>query len=540
MNPGSALANVLWLASGVGHVKLFGDALSNPAAAQQDWLRAQLVRHAASDFGQRHDFAAIHDVASYVRQIPLTEYGAIERDIRRIANGEADVLARGPVTHLAPTSGSTGGRKLIPFSPSLTNAFNAAVFQWLFDLVRQRPGIMAGPAYWSISPLAEPEPRPDGIHPSGVPAQPAGVPAQPAGVPIGFADDADYLGGSRAWLVREVMAVPSSVRAVSDTRAFWRLTLLALLRQRGLRLISIWHPSFLDLLTNAAEEVWPELVGAVGSGMNPWEDALSPASRPAWLANPDPGRSAELKRIGAREWPRWWPQLQVVSCWGEQAAEPGWRALVRRLPQVVVQAKGLLATECVVTIPWQDDKPLAVMSHFFEFLDEGGEPRLAHQLVPGRSYEVVVTNGGGLWRYRLGDVVECTGHVEATPSLRFVGRARVSDLRGEKLSEAFVAGVLAALWPANRRPSYAALKACDRDGHAGYELLVSPDGFSSGSELGPRLDMALAANPHYALARRLGQLSPVTVVIVSADASVEELRAVRGRIGDAKPQVLLG
>jgi hypothetical protein len=69
---------------------------------------------------------------------------------------------------------------------------------------------------------------------------------------------------------------------------------------------------------------------------------------------------------------------------------------------------------------------------------------------------------------------------------------------------------------------------------------VSPDGnVSSGADLERRLDAALSANPHYALTRRLGQLSPVRVVIVSADAALEELRAVSGRIGDAKPQVLL-
>jgi hypothetical protein len=231
----------------------------------------------------------------------------------------------------------------------------------------------------------------------------------------------------------------------------------------------------------------------------------------------------------------WWPKLQVVSCWGEQAAEPGWRALVRRLPDVLVQPKGLLATECVVTIPWRGEQPLAVTSHFFEFLDEHGEVRLAHQLERGRRYEVVVSNGGGLWRYRLGDVVECTGHVGNTPSLRFVGRARVSDLRGEKLSEPFVADVLRQLWSADNRPAFATLRARDHDGVAGYDLFLPVGAESSGAELERRLEMALAANPHYALARRLGQLSPVRVVTVASDGSMEH----GGRIGDAKPRVLV-
>jgi hypothetical protein len=515
--PGPLLANALWLTGGLAAARRFHAALNDPEAAQEAWLRRQLVRHARSAWGRRHEFESIRDVATFVRRLPLIEYDDIDQFVRRIGTGEPDILACGPVTHLAPTSGSTGARKLIPFTSGLTAAVSAAVFPWMLDLVRQRPAIVGGPAYWSISPLTTPEPT-DGV--------------QPSGVPTGFADDAEYLGAARAWLVRQAMAVPSSIRFATDTEAFWRLTLLALLRERDLRLISIWHPSFLELLTAAAVPAWPDLVDAVRTGENPWERALPRGAFPASRA--DPTRAAELARIGPDDWPSWWPRLQVVSCWGEQAAEPGWRELVRRVPNVLVQPKGLLATECVVTIPWRAEKPLAVTSHFFEFLDEQGEPRLTHQLERGQRYEVVVTNGGGLWRYRLGDIVECSGHVGKTPSLQFVGRARVSDLRGEKLSEAFVADVLRQLWTGDERPAFATLQARDHDGVAGYELLLPAGADSSGGALERRLDAALAANPHYAHARRLGQLSPVSVVTAASD----PWRDVGGRIGDAKPRVL--
>src|SRR5690606_26082493 len=140
--------------------------------------------------------------------------------------------------------------------------------------------------------------------------------------------------------------------------------------------------------------------------------------------------------------------------------------------------------------------------------DDAGEIRRAHELEVGRQYEVIVTNGGGLWRYRLGDVVECTGHLAATPTLRFLGRVGVvSDLRGEKLAEPFVAEALRSLWE-GRLPEVATLRAYERHGQAGYELLVSGDRGGAPDELALRLDRVLQANPHYALARRLGQLAP--------------------------------
>jgi hypothetical protein len=279
-------------------------------------------------------------------------------------------------------------------------------------------------------------------------------------------------------------------------------------------------------------------------------EALPAGARAAFRAAPDPGRASELRRVGAHDWARWWPQLQVVSCWGDQAAAGGWQRLRSALPGVLVQPKGLLATEGVITIPYGNARPLAVTSHFFEFVDEQGDVRLAHQLQRGRCYEVVLSNGGGLWRYRLGDVVECTGAVHATPSLRFVGRAGVvSDLRGEKLSEAFVAQALRALWSDGAAPEYAALHASDAPGTARYELHLSADwAFAVGEDVGAanrreelasRLELTLGANPHYALARRLGQLQPLRVVLVPAGAARAELASSAGRLGDAKPRVLV-
>jgi hypothetical protein len=123
-------------------------------------------------------------------------------------------------------------------------------------------------------------------------------------VPVGFADDAEYLGGLRSWLVRQALAVPSDLRHERDVERFWKRTLVCLLGRRDLRLISIWHPSFLDLLLEAAQRHWEELCDAM-----------------------EKHRASELRRIGPDAPERWWPRLRVISCWGEQAAEPGWRAL---------------------------------------------------------------------------------------------------------------------------------------------------------------------------------------------------------------------
>lgn len=548
MNIGATLANTAWLLSSRAATTDFHRGLRDPALAQQAWLTRQLTRDADSEFGQTHDFATLRGYDDFARRVPLSDYADVESAVTRIRRGARAVLGSSPVTHLVPTSGSSGARKLIPFTADLARAFDAAIAPWMADLVCQRPGVRGGPAYWSISPLTDStgDETADWASASG-----AATISPPGSIPVGFADDTEYLGGSKAWLLRRVLAVPSSVRHVRSDSEFWALTLLALLQRADLRLVSVWHPSFLELLVGQAKRFWSELTGAIASGANPWLAALPAGVRREWQAKPLPLRARTLERLGPDAWERWWPQLEVVSCWGEQAAAPGWRRLKERLPRVLVQPKGLLATEAVVTVPVGGALPLAITSHFFEFESlADGTIRRAHELERGAQYAVIVSNGAGLWRYRLGDVVECSGLLAATPSLRFLGRRdAVSDLRGEKLSEPFVAECLRVLWEDGAVPDpsgmrTAVLRAVDDGSAGGYELLLADEIPANVRDaLAQRMDNLLHANPHYTVARRLGQLSPVRAVPVDAAFAMNDVhrqadaRAVR--LGDIKPRVLI-
>lgn len=520
---GAGLANALWWGRGAVAARQFAAALRAPREAQWRLLSRTLQAHRGSEYGARFGFGAVTSEREYRARVPLVGYDDLAPHVERIHLGAPRVLISSLVTHLAPTSGSTGARKLIPFTAELQRGFRTAVDAWWGDLIRQRPSLLGGPSYWSISPLEQP-----------IAADASGA------VRVGFSDDADYLGGAGAWLVRRALVVPAAVRHVREMDPFWGLTLVALLRRRGLRMLSVWHPSFVELLVENAERSWDAVLEVIASGrLAAWGDALPPAAREHWHAAPAPTRAAELRGIGPRRWPEWWPALAAVSAWGDQAAAPGFARLRAAAPRALVQAKGLLATEGVVTIPFRGDYPVAINSHYFEFMDRAGAVRGVHELERGGQYEVVLTNGGGLWRYRLGDVVECTGHLAATPTLRFVGRAgRVSDLRGEKLSEAFVAEVLRGLWKGGEALP-AVLRAYDDRATAGYELSVPEAVAIADPGLAARCEEGLAANPHYALARRLGQLKPLRIVIAAADDATRALATHRGRLGDAKPQVLV-
>lgn len=292
------------------------------------------------------------------------------------------------------------------------------------------------------------------------------------GTPIGFDDDAGYLGGLAERLVRRALV------AVEPGADFWAATARALRAAPDLRLISVWNPSFAGLLLDAVDRPPREL----------------------------------------------WPGLRLWSAWADGAAASAVDEVQRRLGPVRFQAKGLLATEGVVSIPFAGTHPIAVTSHYLELLSDDGALRPLAAARAGDEGRVVLTTGAGLWRYLLGDRVRVTGRLAATPTIRFLGRDRTVDRRGEKLTEAFVDGVLAAL--GLRR--FALLAPEER----GYVLYTEDPADAE------RLETLLSANPHYRWCVALGQLAPARVVVVRAGAAERYVLAKEAtgmRRGDVKP-----
>ena len=482
------VANALWGTASLPAYFAFRRALCDPARAQRDWLTNHLRDAASTAFAREHAVCAETDIDAFRRRVPVRPYDELSPWVDRVRRGEANVLTAEPVKRLMTSSGSTAAVKLLPQTARLQREFDAAVGPWMVDLFRRHPRLLGGRAYWSVTPSTPP-------------------PVVETAVPVGFDDDAAYLGGFKAWLVSRVMAVPGDVARIGDADRFFGATARHLLARRDLALISVWHPSFLTLLLDRIRGGWDGLL------------ATLPKKRRDGLASCGP------------DWPKVWPQLTLVSAWADAAAAGPAARLADALPGVAFQPKGLLATEGCVTIPFAGRYPLAVRSHFFEFEADDGGVLMAHELPDGGEYGVVLTTGGGLWRYRLGDRVRVDGFVGNTPSLRLVGRAdRVVDRFGEKLSDGFVTGIIRELAP------------------NGAFALLAPDGgryvlYTDAPADDARLDAALRRNPHYDHCRNLGQLAAPRVVRVPADAYARFAARLQGegmRFGDIKPASLDG
>lgn len=513
-------ANALLRASFRAEAARFRRALV-PGSAGEEALRQGQLRllrqtvelDADTVYGRERGFHSLLDyegddfLAAWRDRVPLETWSSLEPYVKRTAAGEPAVLTSERIRRLEPTSGSGGAVKLIPYGERLRQAFARGIAAWLTNLYQAHPRLMRTRSYWSVTPVGD------------RPARSAG------GLAIGFYDETDYLGRLEARAMRSVFVSRPGLAAERDMDRFFRHCLEDLVTSPDLGLISIWNPSFL----------------------------LRLLERLGQLVESD--RAFVAYRSLEGNWAKLWPELEVISCWADAAAAQDAELLRRLFPQVRLQPKGLLATEGFVSLPWEDGgEPLLVWrSHHFEFLPLAGDgtvntndAKSASDLEPGARYEAVITNGGGLCRYRLGDRIEVSGRLGALPRFRFIGRGQASvDLHGEKLDETGVTQILDRLLPAaGDGPGLCLLAPHPSRRH--YLLFCDSARLAKWpefSELEAELDRMLRQHYHYDYCRRLGQLEQARVVPVPGDAEgryvAAELAEGR-RLGDLKPLRLSG
>jgi hypothetical protein len=520
----AGILNGLWVAANLRHRRALLRALGNPQRVQEKILARYLHNNRDTDFGRRHGFASVHSVADFQARVPLSEYDDYSPWIARIQRGEQGILTREKVTRLVPSGGSTSARKLIPFTSSLRAEFNRGIGAWIADLYLQRPQLLGGLSYWSITPALPMNGEAGGS------------------VPIGFDSDSDYLGSWMRPLVDATFAVRGAVSELHELALFRYATLRDLLRARQLSLLSVWHPSFLPLLLEPLTEHWDRLLDDIESGELSLVDDHSASLRQRLRRRPDPRRARELREIGPEDLRGTWPRLALLSCWTDAHAAGGATVLAQRFPGVEIQPKGLVATEAFVTLPLGGSRPVSLLSHFFEFLDASERPHCLHEVVPGEEYSLVVTTAGGLYRYRMHDRVRVESLLNATPCLRFLGKEDcVSDRFGEKLDENFVAAtVTRVLGRTQDEIPFAMLAPDERAQGLGYTLYLGSCDAIPG-DLEARLEEQLRENPHYAYCVQLGQLQAARVFRVSESADRDYLRRrsqAGQRLGDIKPAAL--
>ena len=480
----------------------FESHLRRPAPLQAKLFKEVIAAGSSTAFGRAHGFDNIRTLEQYRAAVPIARWSEVSSWIDRAKSESAAILTAEAPIHFERTSGSTARSKDIPYTPALLEQLQRALVVWLAKLHQSCPEI-AGPAWWSLSPMhSEPTTARNGI-------------------PIGSLSDAVYLSGGPAEALLET---------VLDTRASlncanWRLAMLAqAVACEELALISVWSPTYLGAM-----------LATVMAG-----DRESNGLREIKGLLPKHRFRALVDAIDKHDFSRLWPKLRVISAWTDGPSEAYAAQIAALFSNAHLVPKGLFATEGIISISWglDEPRPLAIESHFLEFLDCDGNVQQADELVCGRRYEPVISTGGGLYRYALGDLIEVTGFLERTPTVRFVGRVDTrSDLVGEKLDESLVAAAFASAGltePAILFPVADTVQPF-------YCLVLESTGAVVHAASANQLDAALAGSYHYGIARENGQLGPVAVAGVSSLSALihTSWEALEKCAGDVKSSCLI-
>lgn len=468
-------------------------ALNCPEKHQERTLFNIIKKNEKTEFGKKNNFRSIKSIKDFKKKVPLSDYDNYSHYIRKAINGREKVLTEEKIKLFEPTGGSSAGSKLIPYTKGLEKEYKRGIYPWLADLYINRPNLLNGKAYWAITP------------PGNTPCETGSK------IPIGFKEDTEYF-GIIGRLLEKTMAVPSKLGKTDNIEKFLYLTALYLLREKNLTLISVWSPTFLLILIEKINIWWDTLIKEIETG-----------TKSPYNLTPLPSRIRELKeaKISNKiDFFKVWRRLKLISCWTDGPSEMFKDEIKECFPGVEIQGKGLLATEGVVSIPLTgfSGSVLAVRSHFFEFIDLGnGEILTLENIKKGNHYSVVMTTSGGLYRYKLNDIIEVIGKIKNTPLLKFCGKEDLfSDYFGEKLSEFFVRGVIEnALNRLKIKPDFTLFAPCDNK-NLNYTLYIKGKLKSKNIEkLEEILENSLKKNFHYNYARNLGQLSKAKVLSIN-------------------------
>ncbi|MGC9503035.1 GH3 auxin-responsive promoter family protein [Baaleninema sp.] len=391
----------------------FNKKVRNVAEAQEKFLFNLLKRYKYTELGQQYKIGEIQSIEQFQARIPVLGYTAYEPYVRRIADGESNVLTSDPVVYLNRTSGSTGKQKLIPVTRRFQNILGWANLVSLGFLVHglKKRGKKLGKNL-VLNALEAPKYTQGGIEYGS---------AGPGVLKMG------------SFLYKQLFVHPLDTFKPQDYFARSYTALLFALRDCPTSIGSNF-PMVILQLCNWLEEYAEALIEDIETGsIAPWLK-LEPELRVSLEAQlmPDVDRAAELRSIlktEGRLLPRLvWPGL---SCY--TTARGGTSDFyLQRFPEYFGDIPGFGAvfasaegTFSIYPDLDTDGSALAVETGFFEFVPpeewDSEHPKTLRpsEVKVGEYYRLLVTNHSGFYRYDIGDVFQVVGFYEEAPLIVF-------------------------------------------------------------------------------------------------------------------------
>ncbi|WP_051688292.1 GH3 auxin-responsive promoter family protein [Desulfofalx alkaliphila] len=495
--------------------KKFEEDTRRATEVNQAVLREILKTNSESEYGRKYQFSSVNTAADYQKQVPLTGYENYRPYIERMANGETNVLTSLPVIYFGQSSGTTGKSKLIPVtaeSRKVVNSHMMLLTQGM--LLKAVPGASSGGRGLFLMNSVK-----------------AG--STKGGIPIGTATSGGM--NSMQFIVPYLWTSPPEILQLKDQRTALYLHLLFALQEINLAYINAPFPSPILQLFRLLEQEWPNLAEDLDEGKINRRLELASEIRLQLTKRMRPNAArakqlaAEAKRGMENIAHRLWPKIQYICCVAGGSFSIYMDKLRWYTGAIPYYSAVYGSTEAMIGICTRTNDISYVLTPrtaYHEFIPvaeaEMPEPTVLNlgQLKKGESYEVVVTNQAGLYRYKLGDVVKVVDYYNESPVIEFLYRkGQLLNVAAEKTSEE---AVLAALKNSARQWGTDILDyttSTDLDGPVGryvfYVEVQDPEKATNIAIWQGILEKALQqANPRYGVGIEAGRISKLLLQIV--------------------------
>lgn len=424
------VAGVSWL--GWYQRRKLEESTKDVVKAQNETLLTRLQENKDTEYGKRFQFSEIKTREEFVEKHPLTRYPHYGPYIERMMKGEKNVLTADQPVIFAVTSGTSGKSTVIPMLKKQQATFFTQGISVLYDCMK------------------EAFPKTDSLQKNMKFFYSPRFRTAECGIPIGPNSSSP----ANSKRILNLYSTPKPAYDIMTEPEALYIHLLFGLKDRNLGVIeanfsSLIYAAFRSLEFNFESLVTDIENGQVNSKLDIDDKVREELNK---SMSPDPKRAEEVRQarnagnvgIAKRIWPRlnlllatdsgtfemYGERLREIYCSGTPIYSPIYGA-----------SEGLIGVNV-----WPKERPsrylLAPKSMFFEFIPadkcEEDQPKtlFIDQTESDQSYELVITNASGLYRYRFGDVIKIVGFHNTCPVIEFQYRmGQFLNCRGEKTSE---------------------------------------------------------------------------------------------------------
>lgn len=398
----------------------------------QQKLIELLHRNKNTEYGKKYHFEDINSYEDFKKLVPITYYSDYDGYIKRMLEGETNIITVENVNYYADSSGSTGNPKRIPVTKKAAMEVTKYTifipfgigFEYMKKISKKMPsGLVFLMQEYSAEKL------PNGKDLGCITEIPLKIIKSVlkfiSATPLPVIFPADIKNTDMKYLK---MRFSIDKKDVVFINAIYGIVVYEQMRY----LESNW-----EMLCDDIEK------GIINQSVQVPEITRNELKK---YLKPNPERAAELRSIFEKGFdvpviPAIWPKYFFTN----SIFTGSFAFYIDKLKKYVGEDtpfsySGYGASECIMAVVNEmnnGDFSLIQDGAFYEFIpNDGVEILTMDQLTVGSNYELVITNLSGLYRYRLSDIVTIKGFMNELPIINFIGRKdRCADIVGEKTSE---------------------------------------------------------------------------------------------------------